>query len=97
MLLQSMQVPKRRESFLEFEPEAALWEMVSAIAAMYFEDARDLDVRYLWTRGHLSYFRVNWWNESALGAARVRRSAFVVVECQSDAYRIVDVTHREAA
>jgi hypothetical protein len=96
-MLLSMQVSKRRESFDEYEPEAAQWEMVSAIAAMYFEDARDLDVRHLWTRGDLNYFRVNWWHESAAGAARVRRSAFVVVECQATGYRIVDVTHREAA
>ncbi len=72
-------------------------DVQEAIASFFFEHPRALDVRCLWTRGALSYFRVNWWTEGTTHPPRVRRSAFVVVETCEHGYRIREVTRRDAA
>jgi hypothetical protein len=51
-----------------------------AIADAYFEPEQRLDARHLWTRGRISFFRVNWWDVDARGASRIVRSAFVSIE-----------------
>jgi hypothetical protein len=79
------------------EPEQTVSEMRMAIAAVFFEDPHTLDVRYLWTRGPLSYFRVNWWVTATTKPPHIRRSAFVVVETGEYGYRIRDRTQRHAA
>ncbi len=97
MLRQPLHATRRHDVSDSFDRDAALSEMSLAIAAMYFEDLRRLDIRYLWTRGSQSFFRVNWWQDVVSGAARVRRSAFVVVEEHAHGYKVMDVTQRRAA
>ncbi len=97
MLVQSMRIARSFDPLDPLETEAALAEMTSAIATMYFEDVRDLDIRHLWSREGLHYFRVNWWCELRDAGPRVRRSAFVCVEHDAAGYRITDATRREAA
>lgn len=97
MLRQPLHATRRHDVSDPFDRDAALSEMSLAIAAMYFEDLRRLDIRYLWTRGSQSFFRVNWWQDVVSGAARVRRSAFVVVEEHAHGYKVIDVTQRRAA
>ncbi len=60
----------------------------SAIAALMFENPADLDIRHLWTRGGVAYFRVNWWTTAAHREPRIRRSAFLRVTCRRHGYEI---------
>ncbi len=71
-------------------------EMHAVIAAVLFENPRDLDIRLLWTRGATSYFRVNWWT-TIRGEPRIRRSAFLRVARAPQGYRVLGHTPRAAA
>lgn len=64
-------------------------EMLTAIGAALFEDARNLDIRLLWTRGRTTYFRVNWWTVERVRGPHIRRSAFVRVEREPGGYRVL--------
>lgn len=97
MLTQDHDTDERREQLDPLSIAVELDEMTSAIAAVFFDDARHLDVRYLWSRGTQRFFRVNWWRDAAGGSPRVLRSAFVRVEPHGPGYRVSDVTRREAA
>lgn len=80
---------------LEYMP---IDEYREAIAAAYFELPERLDVRYLWTKGPLSLFRVNWWHsDSATGESYIRRSEFVAVERTADGLVLRPPTWRWAA
>lgn len=81
----------------ELEQPEGLRTYREAIAAAFFEYRDRLDIRYLWTRGTISTFRVNWWTLPMNGQAGIRRSAFVQVE-RTDAGLVVhDNTLRRAA
>ncbi len=54
-------------------------EMRTAIAAALFENQRDLDIRFLWTQGAITYFRVNRWAAGDNDGPRIQRSAFIRV------------------
>ncbi len=62
-------------------------DMRRVIAALYFENPDRLDVRYLWTDGILTYFRVNWWLRE-----HVQRSSFLAVEVRCGGWRVYDCT-----
>lgn len=68
-----------------------------AIAAAYYEAEERLDVRFLWTRGPVSFFRVNWWRLGVSGASEITRSAFVSVERSDEGLRVRDMTASKAA
>ena len=63
-------------------------EMRAAIAAVLFENPRNLDMRLLWTRVWTSYFRVNRWTQRRNGEARIARSEFISVTQTPNGYRV---------
>ncbi len=72
----------------DWECDPAVAEMRTAIGVALFEDPRELDIRFLWTRWRTSCFRVNWW--TTLGQEpRIRRSAFIRVEREPRGYRVL--------
>jgi hypothetical protein len=72
----------------DWECDRAVAEMRAAIGAALFEDPRELDIRFLWTRGRTSCFRVNWWTTHCQ-EPRIRRSAFIRVEREPRGYRVL--------
>ena len=88
---------ERYEEFCDECPtRRELDDMRAAIGAVYFEDPADLDIRLLWTRGAVSYFRVNWWIVRADVNAHLRRSVFLRVTGGPDGYRVQEQTPRAA-
>jgi hypothetical protein len=79
------------------------WEMIPlvsyrrAIADAYYEAEERLDVRFLWTRGPVSFFRVNWWRATANGTNEIMRSAFVSVERADEGLQVRDLSTSKAA
>ena len=71
-------------------------EMRAAIAAVLFENPRNLDIRPLWNGSWTSYFRVNWWTAGSEGTPRIRRSAFLVVTREQNGYRVRERDPRAA-
>jgi len=58
-----------------------LKECCWAISAEYFDVVGRMDTRWLWSRGHVHYFRVNWWRLRPTGFEQyIWRSAFVTVQ-----------------
>ena len=82
---------------VETDREMPVLEIQKAIAAKFFEVPERLDIRTLWSRGGVSYMRVNWWNESHMHRHQITRSAFVRVESVRDGWLVTDCTGRNAA
>lgn len=54
--------------------------MADVIAAAFPQNTGTVDARFLWSRGTVHYFRVNWWRKDLLsGELRIEKSAFVAV------------------
>ena len=57
-----------------------LVDVRGAIAAKFFELSGRMDIRELWSRDGMHYFRVNWWKfRSDCSEQCISRSAFVTV------------------
>lgn len=70
----------------------------AVIAAAFAGQYGRLDVRHLWTRGGVSFFRANWWSRDWIsGEDHVRRSEFVAVEMTDAGLRLQTHTWRRAA
>ena len=85
-----------RAEYMNWE-SAGLRQMRTAIAAVFFEDPRQLDIRHLWVRGGSNFFRVNWWSSAIAGTRRIVRSAFVAVEACDGDWRVRELTARRVA
>jgi hypothetical protein len=67
---------------------STLDDMHAAIRAILFDSPERLDIRHLWTRGAISYFRVNRWSPASTGSPRIVRSSFVLVEGLDSGWRV---------
>lgn len=96
-----MMSPQAEDAMMAPDDESFLLpleECRRAIADLFYDDGRRLDVRRLWTRGDVSTFRVNWWStDLASGDARIRRSVFVAVRRTPGGLEAYDCTRPHAA
>lgn len=85
------------EALLEPEPglelPAGMIAYRKLIADAYFESESTLDVRFLWRRERVSFFRVNWRGCDD----RVTRSRFVAIDETFESAVVRDLTGRHAA
>jgi hypothetical protein len=76
MSTEASQSTMERDDWLAEALREARW----AISAEFCDVAGHMDVRWLWSRNGVHYFRVNWWRLRGTGFERyIWRSAFVTV------------------
>ena len=69
-----------------------------AIAAEYYENPERLDIRTLWNRDGVHYFRVNWWKlRENLVESYIARSVLVAVDETQTGLRVREVAPPKAA
>ncbi len=89
MLLTLKEKLRKAETGAEpFELFSTMEDMRAAIRAVLFDASERVDIRHLWTRGSVSYFRVNRWSAGIEGPARIVRSSFMVVEALDSGWRV---------
>ncbi len=89
MLLSQKKTERKRDvGEPPLESFTRLPDMRAAIAAVLFEEPGRLDIRHLWTRGRMNYFRVNWWVTEARGVSRITHSSFIQLEAIASGWRI---------
>lgn len=70
----------------------------AVIAAAFSHIRGRMDVKHLWTRGDVSYFRVNWWRHDwVAGEERVALSEFVAVEATEAGLSVLSRPGKRAA
>jgi len=79
------------------EAEVATLSARHAVAGTYFRVPGRMDIRELWRRDGVHYFRVNFWKFRPDGDPYVWQSAFVAVEHTPAGPVVRELTLRRAA